>query len=106
MADEVMNLSDAADYLGITLVTLRKRIADGTLKVHSDVIDSRQKLVKRSDLDVILVSRGVNPKDAAQTLEQKRAARKEARKKETPVATFSSTGAFTAGAITALPAAL
>jgi excisionase family DNA binding protein len=82
MEDSIMNLSDAADYLGVTLVTLRKKIKDGDLAASDDSIDSRQKLVKRSDLDKFLQGRGINPEQAFKLMEMRRKSRLEERSKK------------------------
>ncbi|NWJ49120.1 MAG: helix-turn-helix domain-containing protein [Chloroflexi bacterium] len=55
---ELMNLKQACDYLGVTLVTLRKLINTGKLTAIPDELDSRQKLIKKSELDTFLAKRG------------------------------------------------
>lgn len=84
MEEMIFNLSDAADYLGVTQVTLRKKIRDGDLAAQDDPLDTRQKLVKRSDLDKFLIGRGITPDDALKDLEARRESRKEVRAKYSP----------------------
>lgn len=84
MEEMIFNLSDAADYLGVTQVTLRKKIKDGDLATQDDPLDTRQKLVKRSDLNKFLVGRGITPEEALKALEKGREARKEIRSRYSP----------------------
>jgi excisionase family DNA binding protein len=84
MEEMIFNLSDAADYLGVTQVTLRKKIRDGDLAAQEDPLDTRQKLVKRSDLNKFLIGRGVTPDEALKALEDRREARKEVRARYSP----------------------
>jgi excisionase family DNA binding protein len=50
MADK-MTLTEAARYLGISRVTMSALVRRGKVKVMTDPIDTRKKLVKLADLD-------------------------------------------------------
>lgn len=58
---ELMNLKQACEYLGISLVTLRKLIKEGRITAVADELDGRQKLIRKDELDAILARRGGLP---------------------------------------------
>jgi excisionase family DNA binding protein len=49
----LFGLDECADYLGISVKTLRRRIADGSIPAYR-VANTRQIRVKQSDLDRLL----------------------------------------------------
>jgi len=49
--DRYLTLSQAAQYLGISRVTLWRRIRDGTLSTYQASTSRREKLVRQVDLD-------------------------------------------------------
>ncbi|MBN9390763.1 MAG: hypothetical protein J0I20_22220 [Chloroflexi bacterium] len=48
--NEFMTISEAAETLGVSLLTMREIVKRQNLKVVPDAVDSRQKLVSRSDI--------------------------------------------------------
>ena len=75
---DYLNLNEAAEYLGMSLVTLRRLVAKGKVVVQPDPLDSRQKLVHRANLDAILTNNGIKPEQATQILELRRKVKDEA----------------------------
>jgi excisionase family DNA binding protein len=54
MASEVyLNLKEAARYLGVSDIKIRRLINKGLLKVSLDPLDDRKRLVKKSELDTL-----------------------------------------------------
>ncbi len=51
--EQYLNLTDAAEYLGVSRVTVWRRVRDGTLRTYRASASRREKLVKRTDLDHI-----------------------------------------------------
>ena len=51
---EKMKLTEARRYLGISFTTMTKLIKKGVLAYESDPLDTRVKLVRKSDLDNLL----------------------------------------------------
>lgn len=51
---EKMMLTEARRYLGISFTTMTKLIKKGVLAYESDPLDTRVKLVRKSDLDNLL----------------------------------------------------
>lgn len=49
--DIFLNLSQSADYLGISAVTMRSRVRNGEIKTVTDPADHRQKLISKKELD-------------------------------------------------------
>jgi excisionase family DNA binding protein len=47
---EYLTLSEAAEYLGVSRVTLWRRIRDGALATYQAGASRREKLVRRQDL--------------------------------------------------------
>jgi len=52
--EEYLTVSEAASYLGISRVTVWRRIRDGSLHTYQAAKSKRTKLVKREDLDELL----------------------------------------------------
>lgn len=48
---EYLTLSEAAEYLGTSRVTVWRRIRDGQLPAYQSASSKRMKLLKRRDLD-------------------------------------------------------
>ena len=51
MPDEYMTLGEAREYLGISRVNIARLVKNGTLKASENPLDTRSKLVKRTELD-------------------------------------------------------
>jgi len=49
--DEYLNLKEAARYLGVSDIKIRRLVNKGLLKVSFDPLDDRKRLVKKTDLD-------------------------------------------------------
>jgi len=49
--DDYLTLSEAAEYLGISRVTVWRRIREGQLATYQASTSRREKLVRRQDLD-------------------------------------------------------
>ena len=49
--DEYLNLKEAARYLGVSDIKVRRLVNKGLLKVALDPLDDRKRLVKKTDLD-------------------------------------------------------
>ena len=56
-----LSLSEAAKYLGVSRVTVWRRIRDGTLASYQASTSRREKLVRRRDLDELRRPRQVIP---------------------------------------------
>lgn len=60
MASEVyLNLKEAARYLGVSDIKIRRLVSKGLLKVSLDPLDERKRLVKKSELDTLKTPRPV-----------------------------------------------
>ena len=51
--DDYLTLSEAAEYLGISRVTVWRRIREGQLATYQASTSRRQKLLRRADLDYL-----------------------------------------------------
>jgi excisionase family DNA binding protein len=51
MPGEYMTLNEAAEELGVSRVTIWRRIQKGQLEVYQSEQDQRMRLVKRSDIE-------------------------------------------------------
>ena len=60
LEDEFLTFSEAAGYLGVSRVTLWRRVRDGSLPTHQTSSSKREKLVKRKDLDALRRPRKMN----------------------------------------------
>ena len=49
--DEYLNLKEAARYLAVSDIKIRRLVSKGLLKVSADPLDDRKRLVKKSELD-------------------------------------------------------
>ena len=58
-SDVYFNLKEAARYLGISDIKIRRLINKGLLKVSLDPLDDRKRLVKKSELDTLKTPRPV-----------------------------------------------
>lgn len=58
-SDEYLNLKEAARYLGVSDIKIRRLISKGLLEVSFDPLDDRKRLVKKSDLDALKTPRPV-----------------------------------------------
>ena len=56
---DFLTMTDAAKYLGISKVTLWRRIRDGALPVYASDVNRRERLVKRADLDRVRAPRAI-----------------------------------------------
>ena len=56
-SDEYLNLKEAARYLGVSEIKIRRLVSKGLLKVSADPLDDRKRLVKKSDLDALRTPR-------------------------------------------------
>lgn len=54
---EYLNLKEAARYLGVSDIKIRRLISKGLLKVSFDPLDDRKRLVKKTDLDTLKIPR-------------------------------------------------
>lgn len=52
-SDEYLNLKEAARYLGVSDIKIRRLVSKGLLKVSFDPLDDRKRLVKKTDLDTL-----------------------------------------------------
>lgn len=52
-SDVYLNLKEAARYLGVSDIKIRRLINKGLLKVSLDPLDDRKRLVKKSELDTL-----------------------------------------------------
>jgi len=50
-SNEYLNLKEAARYLGVSDIKIRRLVGKGLLKVSSDPLDDRKRLVRKADLD-------------------------------------------------------
>ena len=57
--DEYLNLKEAARYLGVSDIKIRRLVSKGLLKVSFDPLDDRKRLVKKTDLDTLKTPRPV-----------------------------------------------
>jgi len=55
--DEYLNLKEAARYLGVSDIKVRRLVNKGLLKVSFDPLDDRKRLVKKTDLDSLKTPR-------------------------------------------------
>jgi len=58
-SNEYLNLKEAARYLGVSDIKIRRLISKGLLKVSLDPLDDRKRLVKKSELDTLKTPRPV-----------------------------------------------
>lgn len=58
---DYLTIAEAAQYLGISRVTVWRRVRDGTLPTYQASASKREKLVKRRDLDTLRRPRRVSP---------------------------------------------
>lgn len=56
-SNEYLNLKEAARYLGVSDIKIRRLISKGLLKVSFDPLDDRKRLVKKTDLDTLKTPR-------------------------------------------------
>jgi len=54
-----LNLKEAARYLGVSDIKIRRLVNKGLLKVSLDPLDDRKRLVKKSELDTLKTPRPV-----------------------------------------------
>jgi len=54
-----LNLKEAARYLGVSDIKIRRLISKGLIKVSLDPLDDRKRLVKKSELDTLKTPRPV-----------------------------------------------
>ena len=54
-----LNLKEAARYLGVSDIKIRRLINKGLLKVSLNPLDDRKRLVKKSELDTLKTPRPV-----------------------------------------------
>jgi len=71
-SDGYLNLKEAARYLGVSDIKIRRLISKGLLKVSFDPLDDRKRLVKKSDLDALKTPR---PVDGAPAQRQEKVSR-------------------------------
>jgi excisionase family DNA binding protein len=48
-----MTMTEAANYLGISLLTLRNRVKQYGMTVYRGKVDTRQRLVRRADIEAL-----------------------------------------------------
>lgn len=58
-SDVYLNLKEAARYLGVSDIKIRRLINKGLLKVSLNPLDDRKRLVKKSELDTLKTPRPV-----------------------------------------------
>ena len=56
-SEEYLNIKEAARYLGVSDVKIRRLINKGLLEVSFDPLDDRKRLVKKIDLDSLKTPR-------------------------------------------------
>lgn len=56
-SEEYLNIKEAARYLGVSDVKIRRLISKGLLIVSFDPLDDRKRLVKKIDLDSLKTPR-------------------------------------------------
>ena len=56
-SDVYLNLKEAARYLGVSDIKIRRLINKGLLKVSLDPLDDRKRLVKKSEVDTLKTPR-------------------------------------------------
>ena len=59
--EEYLTLSEAAEYLDVSRVTIWRRVRDGTLSTYQASTSRREKLVKLKDLDDLQRPRRISP---------------------------------------------
>ena len=59
MSDDLLPLTDAAEYLGVSRVKMSQLVREGTVPYVASPLDKRVKLVQREALDVL--RRGPRP---------------------------------------------
>ena len=52
-SDVYLDLKEAARYLGVSDIKIRRLISKGLLKVSLDPLDDRKRLVEKSELDTL-----------------------------------------------------
>jgi len=56
-SNEYLNLKEAARYLGVSDIKIRRLVSKGLLEVSYDPLDDRKRLVKKADLDALKTPR-------------------------------------------------
>jgi excisionase family DNA binding protein len=56
-SNEYLNLKEAARYLGVSDIKIRRLVSKGLLEVSYDPLDDRKRLVKKADLDTLKTPR-------------------------------------------------
>ena len=56
-SNEYLNLKEAARYLGVSDIKIRRLVSKGLLEVSYDPLDDRKRLVKKPDLDTLKTPR-------------------------------------------------
>ena len=56
-SNEYLNLKEAARYLGVSDIKIRRLVSKGFLEVSYDPLDDRKRLVKKADLDTLKTPR-------------------------------------------------
>jgi excisionase family DNA binding protein len=78
-SDGYLNLKEAAKYLGVSDIKIRRLVSKDLLKVSFDPLDDRQRLVKKIDLDALKMPRPVegsplnSPHEVSKKVVQKKA---------------------------------
>lgn len=54
MQNEFMTINEAADRLGVTRITIWRRIKDGDLEAFQSQSDRRERLVRRAAVEALL----------------------------------------------------
>jgi excisionase family DNA binding protein len=57
--DEFLSLKDAAQYLKVSDIKIRRLISKGLLTIALDPLDDRKRLVKKTDLDNLKTPRSI-----------------------------------------------
>jgi excisionase family DNA binding protein len=58
-SNKYLNLKEAARYLGVSDIKIRRLVSKGLLEVSYDPLDDRKRLVKKADLDTLKTPRPV-----------------------------------------------
>ncbi len=54
MQDEYMTIKEAAEALGVSRVTIYRRVRDGELEAYQSRADRRERLVRRADIEELM----------------------------------------------------
>ncbi len=65
MHDEFMTIKEAAEVLGVSRVTIYRRVKAGELEAYQSRADRRERLVRRADIEALLRPEGVESKRLA-----------------------------------------